>query len=148
MTEQGASASFAKVGVTADPELAALVREDFAAWLRTHLLLDPEKSSDVLLAVYEALANAAEFAYVGAAEPGLMHMHADYDPGLGSLTVTVTDEGHWRPKDGSVANPARGRGLPLIHALSDHADIDSTAAGTSVRLQWNHISQNCSSELR
>ena len=59
MTEQGASASFAKVGVTADPELAALVREDFAAWLRTHLLLDPEKSSDVLLAVYEALANAA-----------------------------------------------------------------------------------------
>ncbi|MGW0159451.1 ATP-binding protein [Mycobacterium sp. NPDC003323] len=147
MTEQGASASFVKVGVRADPQLAAQVREEFAVWLRAHFLLDPEKSSDVLLAVYEALANAAEFAYAGAAQPGLMHMRAEYDPGLGSLTVTVTDEGHWQSKEGSVPNVARGRGLPLIHALSDRADIDSTAGGTNVRLEWDHIAANYS-ELR
>lgn len=143
MTEQGAPASFAKVGVTADPELAAQVREEFAHWLRTYFVLDPEKSSDVLLAVYEALANAAEFAYVGAAQPGVMHMHADYDSG--SLTVTIRDEGCWRAKDDAAPNPARGRGLPLIHALSDRSNIDTTAAGTSVQLQWDHITQNCGS---
>ncbi|WP_304116984.1 ATP-binding protein [Mycolicibacterium bacteremicum] len=148
MTEQGASVSFAKVGVVADPQLAAQVREEFAAWLRTHFRLDPEKSSDVLLAVYEALANAAEFAYVGAGQPGLMHLKADYDSGLGSLTVTVSDEGRWRTKDESMVSTARGRGLPLIHALADGADIDTTATGTSVRLRWDHIPQGLSSELR
>ncbi|TQK28784.1 ATP-binding protein [Arthrobacter sp. SLBN-53] len=148
MTEQGASASFARVGVLADPQLAAQVREEFAEWLRNHFQLDPEKSSDVLLAVYEALANAAEFAYVGAAEPGPMHMHAAFDPGDGSLRVTVTDEGVWRTKDESMVDSARGRGLPLIHALSDRADIDTTPTGTCVRLEWDHITPNHSSELR
>jgi hypothetical protein len=32
-----------------------------------------------------------------------------------------------------------------MHALADRADIDSTATGTEVRLQWNHIAQNCGS---
>ncbi|MGN7779434.1 ATP-binding protein [Mycolicibacterium sp. 22603] len=148
MTEQGASASFAKVGVLADPQLAAQLREEFAAWLRNHFQLDPEKSSDVLLAVYEALANAAEFAYVSAPKPGLMHMHAAYDPHGDSLQVTITDEGVWRTKDESMVDSARGRGLPLIHALSDRADIDTTPTGTSVRLEWDHITPNHSSELR
>lgn len=86
MTEQGDSASFAKIGVIAGPELAAQIRQELAAWLRQNLLLDPEKSSDVLLAVYEALANAAEFAYVGAPQPGPMHVRADYDDDAAVLT--------------------------------------------------------------
>jgi anti-sigma regulatory factor (Ser/Thr protein kinase) len=145
MTEQGDSATFAKIGVIAGPELAAQVRHELADWLNQYFLLDPEKSSDVLLAVYEALANAAEFAYFGAAQPGYMHVRAEYDTSAAVLTITVTDEGHWLTKDNAVTNLARGRGIPLMHALTDRADIDSTAAGTEVRLQWDRIAQNCGS---
>lgn len=145
MTEQGDSATFAKIGVIAGPEHAAQIRHELAEWLRQNLLLDPEKSSDVLLAVYEALANASEFAYVSAPQPGPMHVRAVYDGDDAVLTVTVTDEGHWRVNDNDVKDVARGRGIPLMHALADRADIDSTEAGTEVRLQWDHIAQNCGS---
>ncbi|MDZ7882202.1 MAG: ATP-binding protein [Mycobacterium sp.] len=74
-----------------------------------------------------------------------MHVRADYDDTAAVLTVTVTDEGHWRPNDNDVHDVARGRGIPLMHALADRADIDATAAGTEVRLQWDHIAQNCGS---
>ncbi|MEX7471920.1 ATP-binding protein [Mycobacterium adipatum] len=145
MTEQGDSATFAKIGVIAGPQHAAQIRQDLADWLNRCFALDSEKSSDVLLAVYEALANAAEFAYADAPQPGPMHVRAAYDAGAGVLTVTVTDEGRWRAKDDSVTNPARGRGIPLMRALADRADIDTTAAGTEVRLQWDQIAQNCGS---
>lgn len=145
MTEQGDSATFAKIGVIAGPELAAEIRQELAEWLRQNLILDPEKSSDVLLAVYEALANAAEFAYFGAPQPGPMHVRATYDRAAAVLTVTVSDEGRWRNNDSDLPDIARGRGIPLMHALADHADIDTTAAGTEVRLQWHDIAQNCGS---
>lgn len=143
MTEQGDSATFAKIGVIAGAERAAQIRQELAEWLQQNFALDPEKSSDVLLAVYEALANASEFAYVDAPHPGPMHVRADYDDTAAVLTVTVTDEGHWLTKTDDIDNPARGRGIPLMRALSDHAAIDPTAAGTEVRLQWHHIAQNC-----
>lgn len=145
MTEQGDSATFAKIGVVAGPEHAAQIRQELADWLHRYFLLDPEKSSDVLLAVYEAMANAAEFAYAGAAKPGLMHVRAAYDEAAAALTVTVADEGHWRVTDQTIDNPARGRGIPLMRALTDGAVIETTAAGTEVRLQWNQIAQNCGS---
>jgi anti-sigma regulatory factor (Ser/Thr protein kinase) len=145
MTEQGDYATFAKIGVMAGPELAAQIRRELAEWLGQNLLLDAEKSSDVLLAVYEALANAAEFAYVAAPQPGPMHVRAAYDDAACVLTVTVTDEGLWRSNDKDVKDIARGRGIPLMRALADRADIDSTAAGTEVRLQWDNIAQNCGS---
>lgn len=123
-------------------------------WLHGHFTLDPTKASDIVLAVNEALANAAEFAYVNIEQPGLMHVKADHDRRLGRLTVTIADEGTWRPKDPTITDPARGRGIPLMHALSDRAAIDTTPAGTEVRLQWDDIGavpggppevQNCGS---
>lgn len=139
MTDAAESANFSKVDITAAPERAAQVRHEFSDWLRRNFTLDPVKASDVLLAVNEALANAAEFAYVGAAEPGVMHVRADYDRDAATLTVTVTDEGAWRISE-KTEDPARGRGIPLMHALTDRAVIDSTAAGTQVSLQWQDIS--------
>ena len=146
MTEQvDSAAAFSKIGVIAGPELAAQIRHELAGWLHRCFELDAEKASDVLLAVYEALANAAEFAYVGVEHPGLMHVRADHDPSTSVLTVTVADEGSWRVKDETRKNPARGRGIPLMYALSDRVDIGSTAVGTEVRLQWDRITQNCGS---
>lgn len=145
MTEQGDSATFEKIGMVAGPELAAEIRRELAEWLHQNFLLNPEKSSDVLLAVYEALANVAEFAYLDAPQPGPMNVRAAYDDVAAVLTVTVTDEGHWRVNDHDVKDVARGRGIPLMRALADRIDIDSTPAGTRVRLQWDHIAQTCGS---
>ncbi|GAS96823.1 uncharacterized protein RMCC_3789 [Mycolicibacterium canariasense] len=147
-------ARFTRIGVTAAPERAAVVRHEFSEWLRGNFTLDSTKASDIVLAVNEALANAAEFAYVDIEQPGLMHLNADHDQQLGTLTVTVADEGTWRPKDPTITDPARGRGIPLMHALSDRAAIDTTPTGTQVRMQWDHIGavpggppevQNCGS---
>lgn len=140
MSDRQHSACFAKVGVRAVPESAARIRHEFSKWLHNHVALDSVKASDVLLAVNEALANAAEFAYRSSPQPGVMHVHADYDPGAAVLTVTVADQGNWRSAEAPTNDPARGRGIPLMRALSDRAIIDSSPIGTEVRLQWHHIS--------
>ena len=139
--QPGCNASFAKTDVTAAPERAAQIRREFSDWLRGHFTLDPTKASDVLLAVNEALANAAEFAYVTAKRPGVMHVRADYNGDAAVLTVTVTDEGAWRNTDSQTQENRRGRGIPLIHALTDRATFDSTPTGTEVCLQWDRIFQ-------
>ncbi|KLI09977.1 anti-sigma regulatory factor [Mycolicibacterium conceptionense] len=144
MMNAGQSAHFTK-HVTAAPEEAALMRREFTSWLSSNLTLDPTKASDVVLAVNEALANAAEFAYVDAPSPGVMGLRAEYDSDAAVLTVTVTDEGTWRINQTDHKNPARGRGIPLMRALTDRAVIESNHAGTEVRLQWDHVDQNCGS---
>jgi anti-sigma regulatory factor (Ser/Thr protein kinase) len=115
------------------------MRQEFSVWLKRYFALDPTKVSDVVLAVNEALANAAEFAYSAFENPGGMHLLAAYDTVSSILTVTVSDEGAWRIADGEKKHISRGRGIPLMEALADRATIDSTAAGTRVRLEWNHV---------
>jgi len=130
---------FAQTSVLADAACAAQLRQEFSVWLKRYFALDPTKVSDVVLAVNEALANAAEFAYTAVDHPGAMHLLADYDTSSAILTVTVTDEGHWRIADGENKKISRGRGIPLMQALADRATIDSTPAGTKVRLEWGHV---------
>lgn len=130
---------FAQTSVLADAACAAQLRQEFAVWLKRYFALNETKVSDVVLAVNEALANAAEFAYVTVDRPGAMHLLADYDSLSAILTVTVTDEGAWRIADGEKKKISRGRGIPLMQALADSATIESTSAGTQVRLAWNHV---------
>jgi anti-sigma regulatory factor (Ser/Thr protein kinase) len=118
---------------------AAQLRQEFSVWLKRYFALDPTTLSDVVLAVNEALANAAEFAYSALDRPGAMHLLADYDSGSAVLTVTVSDEGAWRMGDGEPRKISRGRGIPLMEALADRATIDSTPHGTKVCLEWNHV---------
>ncbi|HEV7851932.1 MAG TPA: ATP-binding protein [Mycobacterium sp.] len=130
---------FAHTSVLADAACAAHLRQEFSVWLRRWFSLDPRRVSDMVLAVNEALANAAEFAYSAVEHSGAMHLRADYDTGSAVLTVTVTDEGAWRLKDAANEHVSRGRGIPLMRALADRATIDSTPAGTRVCLEWNHV---------
>ena len=124
----------------ADPVSASLIRREFSDWLRRFFALDTTKSSDVVLAVNEAMANAAEFAYVAAVtQPGTMHVQADYDGGAATLTVTVTDQGAWRGGDHAPKRLSRGRGIPLMHALADRATVDSSPTGTRVCLEWRRV---------
>jgi serine/threonine-protein kinase RsbW len=137
--QRDSSTRFAHSSVLADAACAAQLRQEFSVWLRRYFAIDATKVSDVVLAVNEALANAAEFAYSSAAQPGLMSLLADYDCGAAILTVTVTDEGAWRKSDPATMSISRGRGIPLMEALADETVFDSTAAGTSVSLVWNQI---------
>ncbi len=130
---------FAHTNVLADAARAAQMRREFSVWLKRCFALDATKASDMLLAVNEALANAAEFAYSAVGEPGAMHLLADYDRTAGVLTVTVADEGAWRIADSERNSISRGRGIPLMRALADRASIDSTPAGTRVRLEWEDV---------
>ena len=130
---------FVRTGVVADADGAASVRREFSDWLRRSFTLDTTKASDVVLAVNEAMANAAEFAYVTAERPGAMHVQADYDGSAATLTVTVTDEGAWRSADPARNELRRGRGIPLMQALADRATVDSSQAGARVRLEWAHV---------
>jgi serine/threonine-protein kinase RsbW len=137
--QRDSRARFAPTNVPADAACAARMRQDFSAWLKRYFALDPTKVSDVVLAVNEALANAAEFAYSSASQPGAMNLLAAYDSYTSVLSVTVTDEGAWRIADSEKKRISRGRGIPLMRALADRATIDSTPEGTRVCLEWNHV---------
>ena len=122
----------------ADPQNAAIIRREFSDWLHEHFPIDATKACDMVLAVNEALANAAEYAYASADGPGVMQVQALYDDGSATLTVTVTDHGAWR--DAEVPRQLkRGRGIPLMQALADRATVDSSPTGTRVSLEWHQV---------
>jgi anti-sigma regulatory factor (Ser/Thr protein kinase) len=122
-------------GVVASPDGLSVVREQLRGWLRQ---LAPPVSAvrvdDILLACYEAMANATEHAY-HQCEPGEVVLDATYDDG--KLSITVGDHGRW--KDSSGEDPFRGRGVPLIKLLSDESSIDNTPEGTTVSMNWRDV---------
>ncbi|MFC4949151.1 ATP-binding protein [Pseudonocardia sp. GCM10023141] len=100
------------------------------AWA-TAVGLSSDVVADVVLAGYEAMANAVEHAYQG--EGRHVELCATCT-GDGFATVSVRDRGRWRPPP---ADPElRGRGLILIRELADEVEIDQGAAGTSVLMRW------------
>lgn len=131
---------FVRKRVAADPRSAARARGEFAGWLGTHFVLDSDRFSDVLLAVNEALANAAEFAYCPTPQRGTIDVSATYDHDSSALLVTVNDRGRWRDKPPvQHEQQRRGRGIPLMRALADELTIDRTPHGTHVTLTWTGL---------
>ncbi|GAB7143200.1 ATP-binding protein [Mycobacterium riyadhense] len=140
------SSRFSRTRVAADALTATRTRVEFGSWLQRHFTLSAERFSDLLLAVNEALANAAEFAYADAPRGGTMDVNAAYDFDSDTLAVTVSDHGRWRvpelPTVGTSPYSIRGRGIPLMRALADEATIDATPHGTQVTLTWIHLMQS------
>jgi serine/threonine-protein kinase RsbW len=129
---------FVRTRVAADACSAARTRAEFGVWLERHFTLGADRFSDLLLAVNEAIANAAEFAYCDSAQRGTVDVSAAYDGDSDTLAVTVNDQGHWRPKV-PVQHQLRGRGIPLMEALADEVTIDRTPHGTHVTLTWTDL---------
>jgi anti-sigma regulatory factor (Ser/Thr protein kinase) len=128
--------------VAADASGAARIRNGFADWLHRHFSLSAERRSGVVLAIYEALANAAEFGYLDAPGHGTIAFAASYDDDLDTLAVTVTDRGRWRPAGTATVPPhhaLRGRGIPLMRALADETRIDPSEHGTQACLTWTNL---------
>lgn len=130
---------FERIGVSADPGTAARTRDEFARWLQGSFVLDQNRVSDLVLAIYEALANTAEFAYLSAGRAGTMDVRAAYDPTEISLLVTVADRGQWRTAAPTPGDRSRGRGIALMKALADRASIQTSTGGTTVQLAWTGV---------
>jgi anti-sigma regulatory factor (Ser/Thr protein kinase) len=131
---------FVRTRVAADARSAARTRGEFGVWLERYFSLDNDRFSDLLLAVNEAIANAAEFAYVDTAERGTVDVRAAYDGDADTLAVSVHDRGRWRHKKPvQYQQQMRGRGIPLMEALADDVTIDRTPQGTHVTLTWTGL---------
>jgi serine/threonine-protein kinase RsbW len=117
------------VSAPATAQNATALRRAFRRWVE--ILVEGEAASDLTLAVYEALANAAEHAFTTRSTPGSIWLHATVTDG--QIAITITDNGTWRDPD----NPSghRGRGLPLIHKLTTEAHVERNPRGTTVHLR-------------
>ena len=121
-------------GVLAAPEALRRLRHELLAWVLA-AGVGQDRASDIVLASYEALANVADHAYHGPG-PGVVDLDAAMHPDR--IEVVITDHGQWRtpvpdPRPVSV----RGRGLLLLRASADRADITSGEEGTVVTLAWD-----------
>jgi serine/threonine-protein kinase RsbW len=132
---------FERIGVMADSRHAAKTRDEFATWLRSAFDLGQDRTGDPVLAIYEALANTAEFAYVSTGLTGTVDLTASYDAMESALSVTVSDRGLWRTAAPVCGGRGRGRGIALMKALADHASIQTSTGGTTVRLAWTGVSR-------
>ncbi|WNV73833.1 SpoIIE family protein phosphatase [Geodermatophilus sp. DSM 44513] len=115
------------------PAALPSVRRHLGAWL-SGLGMGEQDRVGVMVAVGEAAANAAEHAYRGT-EPGRMQVTAAVDVD-GQLTVTVRDQGRWRPPDRDPGD--RGRGLLIMRQLVDGVVLQGergTTVTLSVRLR-------------
>jgi PAS domain S-box-containing protein len=88
-------------------------------------------AADIVLAVNEACTNSIEHAYI-AGDQGKIRVEAEI--GGSDIHVRVIDSGLWKtpPEDPGT----RGRGLPLIKALSDRGVLDGTPRGTTIELSF------------
>jgi anti-sigma regulatory factor (Ser/Thr protein kinase) len=117
------------VHAVANPRDAARLRHELAAWLARDVPDEPLE--DLVLATYEAIANAAEHAYADHADtagPIRLHAHRSHN----FVTVAVIDEGTWRVPAGQGF---RRRGLALMHLLVPDVHIGRNGIGTSVHLR-------------
>ncbi|WP_167113273.1 ATP-binding protein [Amycolatopsis viridis] len=110
---------------------ATILRHLLTRWANAVDL--PEDTTDAIaLAAYEAMINVVTHAYPAGAD-GPMELSAELRGA--TVDVTVSDRGRWEPP-APDPGPLHGRGLPLIRALSERADISPGPGGTTVRMRW------------
>lgn len=120
-------------GVPAEPRALRTLRHRLTAWALA-AGIEPDLAQDIALAGYEALANVADHAYQNN-HGGLVDLEASLDEGR--VEVVITDHGQWRPPVADSAQVSlRGRGLMLLRASADAAEITPGADGTVVTLGW------------
>lgn len=125
-----AGVEFVRRGIPGDAARLAAVRRELLAWASTVGLPAPDVDG-LVMASYEALANAAEHAY-GEHDVRVVDVVAARRDGF--VQVVVQDFGTWRP---APADPGfRGRGVLMIRSLAHDADIDQGPEGTTVRMVW------------
>lgn len=115
-------------------ENVLLVRQALAG-LGEAVGLDPVELTDVSTAVSEACNNVVVHAYSGDEGPLEVEVYGREH----ALEVVVRDHGIGiKPREADPEELVGGIGLPVIRALSDHADfIDLPGGGTEVRMRFS-----------
>ena len=104
------------------------LRQALARWA-AETPLSEDRQEDLVLAAYEAMANAAEHAYPGG-DGGPLEITAVC--GAEELRVVVVDQGRWKTPDPDET--VRGRGRSMIGFLSDASDVEHRDDGTTVTM--------------
>jgi serine/threonine-protein kinase RsbW len=116
--------------VEASPLNARQLRARFRQWLRTlggpAALVD-----DLTLAVYEALANAVEHAYLAGYPDPMMRLHARVEHR--QVLITISDYGCWRSPPLELGY--RGRGLIMMRSLTTELQLHRSPEGTTVQMR-------------
>ena len=117
-----------QIEVPATPDRLGDIRAQLSAWLQGAGASE-SLIADIVLAGNEACTNSAEHAYRGG-DVGVMKVGAALRGG--EIVLTILDFGTWKPPSGD--NPFRGRGIPLMRAVSDSIQLDRTSSGTTVEM--------------
>ncbi len=126
-----------RLELPADPVVVSVARDRVRQWL-TALCWPADQGGDVVLAVSEAMSNAAEHAYRDQAV-GLVTMTGGVETvpgGQRRVTVVVRDYGRWRPIP--IRHDNRRRGIPIMRACMDTVTIEHSPddqVGTCVVLR-------------
>jgi serine phosphatase RsbU (regulator of sigma subunit)/anti-sigma regulatory factor (Ser/Thr protein kinase) len=114
----------------ADDEGLRRMRATLGEWLG-ELGARPDVRHDLLLAAWEACANAVEHAQGPSA--ATFSLHADHEDEV--VRIRIADTGRWRVPGTFPSAAERGLGLPLMRGLMDRVDIVHAADGTVVVLE-------------
>ncbi|WP_029113412.1 SpoIIE family protein phosphatase [Mycobacterium sp. URHB0044] len=114
----------------AEAERLSEVRQRLWSWLRAVAIPD-ELASDIVLVVNEAATNCVEHAYVDSVA-GIMGVDARIVDG--AVQVHVVDDGKWKTPSGDTR--LRGRGLPMMDAVSESVLVQRAPTGTTVEMRF------------
>jgi serine phosphatase RsbU (regulator of sigma subunit)/anti-sigma regulatory factor (Ser/Thr protein kinase) len=109
----------------ADPSALVDLRSELRSWLDRTGASRPQ-AQDILLACWEACANAIEHGSNGSGE---IRVELSVDSGV--VNVRVADTGSWRRP---VERQGRGFGLRLLRRLMDTVRVEPLPTGTVVRM--------------
>lgn len=113
-----------RIETAATADQLVRIRHRLADWLGAAGITG-ELAADIVLVVNEACTNCVEHAYRGFVA-GTMVLDARL--GEGEVHTRITDYGSWKTP---AANPVNsGRGLPLMKALSQALELQTSATGT------------------
>ena len=126
--EDGGDSPPLQVEVPAVATSLVLVRSAVRRWLSAVGVADRDEFN-VMLAVGEAMANVVSHAY--GPSGGMIDVDLSYT--AGDITATIRDTGRWRLPRGEN----RGRGVNIMEKCADEVSVDTTEAGTEVRLRFH-----------
>ncbi len=128
-----------RIEVPAAAEQLSEIRHRLACWLEP-IGVSNVGIADIVLVVNEACTNCIEHAYRDV-DAGSICVEANHE--RGQIIVNIADHGVWRPPPNKPST--RGRGLPIMRAVSAGVDVESSAQGTTVRMKFDAAPQGCGS---
>ena len=130
--------------VPARADYLAIIRLVVTAFAHLHPEYDDDQVDDLRLAVSEACANSIEAYQRDGGRDRVPVVRVAFAIATDRIEITITDSaGGFDPANLAVHPPVtdperldfeRGLGIPLIRALTDEAEFESSPSGTTVRL--------------